>query len=113
MTTNNEDTVQVSPRERLVRLHQAITQKLIDRLTSEDSEVDAATLNVTRQFLKDNGVNWETTTKEEDLIKGMRSLLTVEDLPQFDDDGNVINKGADPEKVIGFKPPKAPNPLAT
>jgi len=113
MTKNNEDTVQVSPRERLVRLHQALTQRLIERLTSENTEVDAATLNVTRQFLKDNGINWETTTKEEDLLQGMRSLLTVEDLPQFDENGNVINKNADPEKVVGFKPPKPPNPLSS
>ncbi len=109
--TTNEDTANVSPRERLVRLHKVLTQRLFDRLASKDTEVDAATLNVARQFLKDNGINWETTADEDELIQGMRTLLRVEDLPQFDEDGNVINEDADTKKAPGFKPPKKSNPL--
>ena len=63
--------------EKLNNLHSALTETLLDKVTSGDAK--AGDLNVARQFLKDNGVECIPTenNKMDDLMKNLPDLEAI------------------------------------
>lgn len=63
--------------EKLNNLHSALTDTLLDKVTSGDAK--AGDLNVARQFLKDNGIECipTETNKMDDLMKNLPDLEAI------------------------------------
>tara|TARA_B100000945_G_scaffold105383_1_gene83456 strand:- start:1669 stop:1884 length:216 start_codon:yes stop_codon:yes gene_type:complete len=63
--------------EKLNNLHSALTDTLLDKVTSGDAK--AGDLNVARQFLKDNGIECIPTenNKMDDLMKNLPDLEAI------------------------------------
>tara|TARA_R100000697_G_scaffold123378_1_gene155794 strand:- start:1692 stop:1907 length:216 start_codon:yes stop_codon:yes gene_type:complete len=63
--------------EKLNNLHSALTETLLDKVTSGDAK--AGDLNVARQFLKDNGIECIPTenNKMDDLMKNLPDLEAI------------------------------------
>ena len=63
--------------EKLNNLHSALTETLLDKVTSGDAK--AGDLNVARQFLKDNGIECIPTenNKMDDLMKNLTDLEAI------------------------------------
>ena len=64
--------------EKLNNLHSALTETLLDKVTSGDAK--AGDLNVARQFLKDNGIECIPTenNKMDDLMKNLPDLEAID-----------------------------------
>tara|TARA_R100001224_G_C3914201_1_gene112999 strand:- start:125 stop:340 length:216 start_codon:yes stop_codon:yes gene_type:complete len=63
--------------QKLNNLHNALTETLLDKVTSGDAK--AGDLNVARQFLKDNGIECIPTenNKMDDLMKNLPDLEAI------------------------------------
>jgi hypothetical protein len=66
---------------KLKQLHDDLAKKLTDLIKEADPA--AATLNVARQFLRDNGINCDPDNPS-DALQGLKSA--AERLDEFDDD---------------------------